>query len=491
MTPGNPPRPWERPALLVGATFALAVALRFLGLGDESFWLDEGYSVFYSEGGPFDVLRRTYFHETNPPLYYVLLSIWRDLFGDSDVAIRSLSAVIGSGLVLLTYLCARQFFDETTGVLATLLVGLSAFQIEYSQEARAYALLAVLSTASMYYFGRLWSDTSLKTKVLYVICSGLLLYTHVFGVFILMAQNVYWLTMLRDPLGSRWRTAWLLLQAATLVMFLPWMPSLIKTSLTVQGGFWIHSPSFHDLTLTVFKYGGSMIGGLLCLGTLLFAPFATVVLTGATKRGEALSIYLKVPHARGTYLLLLWLVTPILVPFLVSKVSQPIYLNRYTIGASVAFYILVARGLIHLASHAWTRTLAALCVVVAFAFALVPYYRDATKEDWRTAIATIEAQSADGDMVLVNSIGAAKSVYRHYRRRMDLPVRPVTLTDFEFADTLHAQDLDNISRLHSRVWLVLSHSEEGEALKSWLGKYYVPAASVTYRGINVAKFERK
>ncbi len=250
--------------LLVGCIVAVGVALRFLGLGNESFWYDEGYSVFFSEGGPLDVVRATYGQENNPPLYYILLSIWRTLFGSSDIAIRSLSAAIGCGLIWVTFIAARQFFDASTGVLAAALVCLSVFQIEYSQEARAYALLAVLSTASMYYFGKLWSDTSLHTTIPYVLCSALLLYTHVFGVFILAAQNVYWLTLLNRPLGKRWRWTWLYLQAATIALFLPWIPSQIEVALVVQVAFWIRSPTFHDLVSTIYVYGGSMIGGLLC-----------------------------------------------------------------------------------------------------------------------------------------------------------------------------------------------------------------------------------
>ncbi len=41
-------------------------------------------------------------------------------------------------------------------------------------------------------------------------------------------------------------------------------------------------------------------------------------------------------------LLITWLLVPIIIPFLISQILAPIYQIRYTISASVAFYILIA-----------------------------------------------------------------------------------------------------------------------------------------------------
>ncbi len=99
-----------------------------------------------------------------------------------------------------------------------------------------------------------------------------------------------------------------------------------------------------------------------------------------------------------------------------------------------------------------------------------------SKEDWRAAIADIEAQSDDGDLVLLNSPGLVV-IYPHYQRRMSLDVRPVTLKDKDDPGALYAQDLDYTSARHSRVWLVLSHSHEVDPLKQWLSRFYVPVES--------------
>ena len=48
-----------------------------------------------------------------PPLYYVLLHGWMGVFGDSDLAVRSLSGVIGVVTVPLVWLAGRRFGGRT------------------------------------------------------------------------------------------------------------------------------------------------------------------------------------------------------------------------------------------------------------------------------------------------------------------------------------------------------------------------------------------
>jgi hypothetical protein len=40
-----------------------------------------------------------------------------------------------------------------------------------------------------------------------------------------------------------------------------------------------------------------------------------------------------------------WVLTVNLIPFIISRFSTPIYIDKYTIAASVAFYALVAKGI--------------------------------------------------------------------------------------------------------------------------------------------------
>ncbi|MSQ47142.1 MAG: hypothetical protein EXR78_01950 [Deltaproteobacteria bacterium] len=92
----------------------------------------------------------------------------------------------------------------------------------------------------------------------------------------------------------------------------------------------------------------------------------------------------------ATSLLLLWLFTPILVLFVISLWTEPIYLTRGTISAAFAFHVVVARGVDILSTRrSIARVLIGMVVVVSFVN-VMGYYRKMTKEQWRDVAAYID-----------------------------------------------------------------------------------------------------
>src|SRR5690606_28023570 len=103
-------------------------------------WLDEALSVNIASAplAEIDDLLR---HDGHPPLYYWLLHLWIDVFGDGDAAVRALSGVLGLAAIVLVYLVARRLAGPTLGVLAAVLLAVSPYGIRYSSEARMYELV--------------------------------------------------------------------------------------------------------------------------------------------------------------------------------------------------------------------------------------------------------------------------------------------------------------------------------------------------------------
>lgn len=77
----------------------VAVFLRFVQLGSDSLWVDEGFSVDVARKGIPDLIHQATTADANQPLYYVVLHFWIQLFGDSEFALRSLGALVGVALV--------------------------------------------------------------------------------------------------------------------------------------------------------------------------------------------------------------------------------------------------------------------------------------------------------------------------------------------------------------------------------------------------------
>src|SRR5512139_1066895 len=103
---------WSLAAILI-----LAAAARFFQLDAQSFWNDEGTSARVSERS-LPLITAAAIGDIHPPLYYYALHFWRGLVGASELALRSLSAILGILLVWLIYWLGRQLLDEGTALIA-------------------------------------------------------------------------------------------------------------------------------------------------------------------------------------------------------------------------------------------------------------------------------------------------------------------------------------------------------------------------------------
>ena len=83
--------------ILIGAV------LRVYDLGAESIWLDEAYGIRVSAEGVTTIIKEAGPTQIIPPFYFVTLHYWMNLFGTSEVATRSLSAIFGIISILLIY----------------------------------------------------------------------------------------------------------------------------------------------------------------------------------------------------------------------------------------------------------------------------------------------------------------------------------------------------------------------------------------------------
>ncbi|MCC7358779.1 MAG: glycosyltransferase family 39 protein [Anaerolineales bacterium] len=230
------PRPLYLLAVLI--TLALATWLRFFRLDAQSYWNDEGNSLRLAERAPAEIVAAAA-ADIHPPGYYLALSGWRALTGPSEFALRGFSALVGVALVALVYRLGQQYFDRATGLGAALLAALHPFLIYYSQEARMYALLAALSAASFLLFSR-WLKSSRPPApawgqpawaAAYVLVTAAGLYTHYAFGFVVIAENLAafgGLAAHRGRGGGGRLAAWLGLQAAALLLFLPWLPTALR-----------------------------------------------------------------------------------------------------------------------------------------------------------------------------------------------------------------------------------------------------------------------
>jgi mannosyltransferase len=187
--------PWSfvsREEFVVGALTALAVLMRFLTLGLQSFTYDELQTVTLVRDPLGDLLSRIADEESTPPLYYLAAWVWSKPFGTSEVALRALSALFGTLTVAAAYAAARELASRRVATIVGALAAVSPWLIWYSQEARAYALVLLLGTLSFWAFLRSLSNPSPRSLASWAVTSALAMATHYFAVF-LVAPEAVWL----------------------------------------------------------------------------------------------------------------------------------------------------------------------------------------------------------------------------------------------------------------------------------------------------------
>jgi len=140
-------------------------ALRFATLGQQSYFYDEAVTAAMTDGSLADVFRGIVDTESTPPLYYFLAWIWAHAVGSEEAQLRSLSAIAGTLVVPVAFIAGRVASTVRIGLAAAALAAVSPMLIWYSQEARAYSLLALAGGASFVAFLLARQDPSRRKLV--------------------------------------------------------------------------------------------------------------------------------------------------------------------------------------------------------------------------------------------------------------------------------------------------------------------------------------
>lgn len=165
------------PVALAVAVLLLAAGLRFHLLGSQSLWNDEGNSVVQA-GRSLTEIAEHAARDIHPPGYYMLLAGWRSLTGESEFALRMLSALSSVVSVAFAFSLGRRLYGAWAGLIAALFVALNTFSIFYAQETRMYALLALLGAAGIWALVGLVKHPGWRWAVALGLINAAGLYTH-------------------------------------------------------------------------------------------------------------------------------------------------------------------------------------------------------------------------------------------------------------------------------------------------------------------------
>ncbi|MGI8427763.1 MAG: glycosyltransferase family 39 protein [Solirubrobacteraceae bacterium] len=181
--------------------FALTIAagvVRLATISSQSYWFDESQAVHELRLSFGAMLSAVGTNEPNPPFYFLIGWVWAKVLGTGEAGLRSLSAVAGTAVIPIAYLCARELVSRRAGLFAAALAAVNPFMIWYSQEAREYMLLAALCGASFLFFARAWHRPSVHNIAWWTVFSALALLTQYFAGFLVAGEALVLLYVARS-----------------------------------------------------------------------------------------------------------------------------------------------------------------------------------------------------------------------------------------------------------------------------------------------------
>jgi mannosyltransferase len=339
----------------------LAGALRFYALDAQSLWYDEGFSVYLARMDFSEITARTA-ADIQPPLYYYLLHLWIDGFGEGERALRGLSALFGILTVPLMYGVAWQLFrSRLAGLLAALFIAIAPLHIWYGQEIRMYTLLTFLCLLSSYLLllvvhrsppispkPRGWEiRLDILLWLAFALTSIAALYTHYFAFFVLAFQGLYvlFVWMVGDFRPARLLVGGVASGVVVLLAYVPWLPELFARY-GADASYWPGQLKLPEILvdIAVFFVGGESISEsiglalaiavaavlLLCLLALRFRP-------QSTHRSQTSN-----PEFPTSFLLLYLLLPPAFI--LALSYNVPKFNARYVMVSHPALLLLLAGG---------------------------------------------------------------------------------------------------------------------------------------------------
>jgi 4-amino-4-deoxy-L-arabinose transferase-like glycosyltransferase len=459
----------------------LAAALRWFRIDAQSLWYDEGISA-HQLTRSFPEIVRAASLDTHPPGYYWTLKAWGEMFGSSELVLRSLSAAWGVAMVVLTFLIGRRLFGTLVGSIAAVLLAAAPLAVYYSQEVRMYTQVSALALLAAYAYTR-------RVYWLYALAGIATLYSQYLGIAVLAALNVHALIWWRQRSRRQW-LAWLAANAAIAIAFLPWLPTFIdqqshalNTSPRTALGLLVD-------TLTAYAGGVAHSDALPWSGA---AHWDVLLWSGAALVAVAVVGVLSafVWHGRGaaeavTLALLLWLLPLGLVIALGFR--SGLFEVRYLVLSLPGLVLLSALGLVRIVHWPALAPVAAAVALIPAALGLQAQYFDPAlaRDDYRDLVATIEQNTQQGDAVVLvapNQVEIFNYYYHGGLPTVGLPAqRPIDAQDT-------VARLEALRSEYARVWLVswaMGEADPQGVIARWLAENGFQATHQWYGSVQLA-----
>lgn len=482
-------RPDRRTFLPLVALILLAAFLRFFQLDRDSLWVDELASwLRTTHPTMFDALMEGHIDSMWPGYHIPLYFITRVL-GQSEFALRIPSVLFGVLHIPLIYQIGRRLYSHKEGLIAALFMTVLLNPIAYSQEARSYSMLLFFTLLATYiWIGWLQvlhrtGNTPPGAPLRYIVTAVMVIYLQWFGLLVIVLQGAGALIF------GLWKKRGLAaLTSIYIVIVLAIMPLLTTFGGTVGiDNTWI--PRSKGIGWAITRYFAFAFNDSLLLGYIVIGIWgAAGVLALVRRRDGDTRTQLFFPP---TWMLVLWLIWPLMAVYVFSIVVKPVWIGRYLMVTLPATYLLLARAITRFPLGQKLAQAAPLFLAAGALYYVLMvngYYYWPQKEQFREAVHyMLERDASYENSLIITHTGGPKEYMDYYFYRAGAARTP----DFDGGSRRAIALVEEASgRGEVRyVWYITAHYRPQEAFVEFMDGSFHLLESESYWHATVRLYE--
>lgn len=300
---------------------------------NQTFWYDEAYTIAMMGHSFSDIWKITAI-DVHPPLYYFMLKLFTEIFGDSLFVMRIFSNLGIVACLLLGVFPIKRLFGENVSLAFIILMVLIPVNQYLGVEIRMYSWAMFFVLACSVYGYQAFQEKTLvcyTQMTFFAICAA---YTHYYALIAIF--SVFFILVAYFFFKRRSIIRPVLFGIILLLAYMPWIPEFTTQLYNVHQNFWVETPTSKDVLLfcyyffspkepshpyTIFSVWTMSIALLITLGLIAGILIATIRLYLTNKTSKRLKT--------ASYFILIFSMT-IIVTFAITFIVKPISVPRYT-----------------------------------------------------------------------------------------------------------------------------------------------------------------
>ena len=455
------------------SSIALIVLYAYEGRGTD-IWYDEVFSLVFSSGGISDAIRLTGM-DVHPPLYYIYLILFNKLsilfYPEAVIPLCKLASLVPWLFILIAgyTVIKKRYGYFTYGIFMLMITGMPQvgnYYIEIRMYSLALAIITLAGFEALSIIEREENHKWLLLGTLVVLAAYTQYYALIAAVGVCIALFIL-ILMSGKKKGSLLKH-FVFMTLACVVLFLPWIPTLLSQITRVGSNYWIQPLSLRSV-------GGCIKYIVLPIcGDGIIVSISAVLLVLSLLSGAILLIHKR--NYKAVYKELIVGIVPIatviISGFVLSAIGRPIFVYRYMIPVLGLLFFAIAVGLNLFTEKMWAGFALLPAFILCIYFQTKGMYYEEIKKVEHMPEASEAFESLNGSTIITN-FDHMTMLSAYYMPDSDIYLFENTMDELvpklltNISGVIELGDMEELVNSNGEVYFLGSFNQREEIVDKW------------------------